>query len=68
MVEEKIGTLRCREDGQSDAEALTQNLQALPNCKVGFLVKEHGTNANVSTSVMNQNANKFVVAASDIEE
>jgi hypothetical protein len=68
VVEQKIGTLRLREDGQSDAEALIQNLQALPNCKVVFLVKELGTNANVLTSVMNQTTNHFVVASNDMEE
>ena len=68
VVEQKIGTLRLRADGQSDAEALIQNLQALPNCKVVFLVKELGCKANVLTSVINSEAHQFSVPISDMDE
>ena len=67
-VEQKIGTLRLREDGQSDAEALIQNLQALPNCKVVFLVKELGCRSNVLTSVINREAHQFSVSTQEMEE
>jgi hypothetical protein len=68
VVEQTIGTLRLRETGESEAQALINNLQALPNCKVVFLVKEIGTRANVLTSVINCEANQFVVDSTDMDE